>query len=75
MLLPNNIQPELSVYYNGALILKSLKEKNIQSLIELLLNVKKDNEITLPILVLSLDWLYLLDVIKINENGEVVLCT
>ena len=32
MLLPDNIQPELSIYYNGSLVLNELKKKNDQTL-------------------------------------------
>jgi len=28
MLLPDNIHPELSIYYNGYIVLKELKKKN-----------------------------------------------
>lgn len=40
MLLPDNIQPELSIYYNGSLVLNELKKKNNQTLMSLYQSLK-----------------------------------
>ena len=74
MLLPDNINPELSIYYNGAVVIKELKNKNTQRIFELYQNVKKDNDMSFSTFILSLDWLYLINVAHINKNGEVELC-
>lgn len=74
MLLPDNIQPELSIYYNGAFILKSLKNKSKQDLFELYANIKKMRDITFSMFLLCLDWLYLIDLIKYVEGGIIELC-
>ncbi len=74
MLLPDNINPELSIYYNGAVVIKELKNKNTQRIFELYQNVKKDNNMSFSTFILSLDWLYLINVAHINKNGEVELC-
>ena len=74
MLLPDNIRPELSLYYNGAIILNALKFKPKQSLIDLFKNTKKENDISFSLFLLSLDWLYLIDVVTLDDNGEVELC-
>jgi uncharacterized protein YfkK (UPF0435 family) len=74
MLLPDNIHPENTIYYNGAFVLESLQNKNIQTLIELYQNVKQKRNMSFSILILCLDWLYLIDVAEINEKGEVKLC-
>ena len=74
MLLPDNIHPELSISYNGYIVLKELKKKNKQKLVSLYQEVKKINNMSFQIFVLSLDWLYLLNVAKIDKNGEVNLC-
>ena len=74
MLLPDNIHPELSIYYNGYIVLKELKKENKQKLVDLDQKVKKINNMSFQIFVLSLDWLYLLNVAKIDKNGEVSLC-
>ena len=74
MLLPDSIHPELSIYYNGYIVLKELKKEDKQKLVNLYQKVKKINNMSFQIFVLSLDWLYLLNVAKIDKNGEVNLC-
>lgn len=74
MLLPDNIQPELSIYYNGGIVLANLKNNPKQDLIELYSNIKKNHELTFSLFLLSLDWLYLIEVAKYNERGEIELC-
>ena len=75
MLLPDNIHPENTIYYNGALVLQSLQHKNVQTLIELYQNVRIKRDISFSILILCLDWLYLIDVAEMNDKGEVKLCS
>ena len=75
MLLPDNIHPENTIYYNGAIVLKSLQTNSKQNLIDLYANVKRKKNIAFQLFILCLDWLYLLDVAKLNENGEVELCS
>ena len=74
MLLPDNIHPELSIYYNSALVIKELKKNNIISIVNLYSEVKNINPISFSTFVLCLDWLYLINIAKINEKGEVELC-
>ena len=45
MILPNNIKPELSLYYTGALIIKILKKKNKYNLYELFIDININNNI------------------------------
>jgi hypothetical protein len=75
MLLPDNIHPELSIYYNGSIVLSELKAKSSQQIFELYQHVKGKNNMSFPTFLLSLDWLYLIDVAKINEKGWVELCS
>lgn len=75
MLLPDNIHPELSIYYNGSIVLAELKKESSQKMLELYRRVKEINSMSFPIFMLSLDWLYLIDIAKINENGAVELCS
>lgn len=74
MLLPDNIHPELSIYYNGSIILAELGKKTEQKLFELYHNVKKSNNMSFSIFVLSLDWLYLIQLAQISEKGVVKKC-
>jgi hypothetical protein len=76
MLLPDNIQPELTLYYIGGLILKNLKVKNALSVVDLFQLVKKENEdVSFSSYLLSLDWLYLIDAAGVQTNGDVALCS
>lgn len=75
MLLPDNINPELCIYYNGAIIIEALNKKHIQRIIELYQNIKEVSDMSFPTFILSLDWLYLINVAQINEREEVVLCS
>lgn len=75
MLLPDNIHPELSIYYNGSIVLKELKIKTKQPVFDLYQRVKNINDMSFLIFMLSLDWLYLIELAKVNENGRVELCS
>lgn len=75
MLLPDNIHPENSIYYNGAVVLKLIQQYKQIELTELYVLVKGKQNMSYPILILCLDWLYLLNVAIINKKGEVCLCS
>lgn len=75
MLLPKDIDPELSIYYNGAIILKQLLEKNKIDIMSLFKKVKEENDISLSTYMLSLDWLFLSNIAVVDESGEVKLCS
>lgn len=74
MLLPDNIHPEQSIYYNGAFVLQALHKQRIMDLLDLYMETQKFRQMTMPVFVLCLDWLYLLDIISLNEQGGVELC-
>ncbi|HWO95338.1 MAG TPA: ABC-three component system middle component 6 [Bacillus sp. (in: firmicutes)] len=74
MLLPDNIHPHLSIYYSGSLVLKELKQKARQQVFELYQQVKNNNDMSFFTFMLSLDWLYLIDAAKMNDDGWVELC-
>lgn len=75
MLLPENMQPEISIYYNGAMILKELKSSISNSTIDIYQIVREKYEMTFPIFLLSLDWLYLINVASVDEKGDIILCS
>lgn len=74
MLLPDNIKPENSVYYIGAMILEQLKVNKKEELLSLYGLVKGKIDVSFSLYILSLDWLYLLEVAEVNNSGEVELC-
>ncbi len=75
MLLPDNIHPELSIYYNGSLVLQELKEKERQSFFDLYHKLKNNSDMSLPTFILTLDWLYLIELAQIDNEGWVQLCS
>lgn len=75
MLIPDNIHPNQSIYYNGAFVLKALQNNGLQKLLDLYHNVKQERQMTFPVFVLCLDWLFLLDLVILNNNGEIELCS
>lgn len=75
MLLPDNIHPEHSLYYNGAIVLQSLQKQKKQNLLDLYQNVKQQRNMTFPVFILCLDWLFLLDVAILDTDGDVELCS
>ncbi len=74
MLLPDNIHPELSIYYNGSFVLEELKKMDNQTIMDLYQNVNVKNEMSFPTFMLCLDWLYLIEVAKMDERGYIQLC-
>ena len=75
MLLPDNVHPENTVYFNGAYVLQILQQKPIQTYLELYQNVKAVKNMAYSMFILCLDWLFLLNVAEINTHGEVKLCS
>ncbi|MBT1336664.1 hypothetical protein FCM86_04000, partial [Mycoplasma bovis] len=63
--------PKLCVYYNASLILNTLYEQKSIDIITLYAEVKKPDNMPISIFLLSLDWLYLIGAIDINDNGVV----
>lgn len=74
MLLPDNIHPELSIYYNGSVVFGELRKMDNQTIMDLYQNVKVKNEMSFPTFMLCLDWLYLIEVAKMDERGYIQLC-
>ena len=75
MLLPDNIHPDNSIYYNGAFVIESLKKGTSYSMLDLYQQVKAKRIMSFSIFILCLDWLYLIEVARINSEGEIELCS
>lgn len=74
MLLPDNIRPENSIYYNGAIVLQTLQGAGRMNLLDLFYKVSEKRRMNYSVFVLCLDWLYLINVAKL-DGEEVVLCS
>ncbi len=75
MLLPDNIHPNNSIYYNGAFVIDSLKKDASYKILDLYQEVKSKRQMSFSVFILCLDWLYLLEVAKLNTKGEIELCS
>jgi hypothetical protein len=75
MLIPDNIRPEESIYYNGAFVVKALGEIPEWDLIGLYEATKHVQDMSMPIFLLSLDWLFLLGFLFLNSEGRIQKCT
>jgi len=75
MLLPDNIHPENSIYYNGAFVIQSLEKDKSYKMLDLYQEVKAKKDMSFSVFILCLDWLYLLDLTKFNSKDEIELCS
>lgn len=75
MLIPDNIHPEQTVYFNGAIVLKEIQEGRVMDMLDLYVQANSRKEMSMPTFVLCLDWLYLLDLVDMDDQGKVKLCT
>lgn len=75
MLLPDDIHPENSVYYNGSFVLRVLQKQKKQNLLDLYQTSKQQRNMTFSVFVLCLDWLFLINVAVLNDKFEVELCS
>lgn len=73
MLLPDNIHPENSIYYNGSIVLQVLQNQDKLEMLELYAKSKEVRDMSFPVFVLCLDWLYLINVAELKRN-KVELC-
>ncbi len=74
MLLPDNIDPEDSIYYNGSFVLQAAQQNPPLDFMDLYLHSRRLKEMSIPVFTLCLDWLYLLNLLTLNEQGRVELC-
>ena len=74
MLLPENIHPHHSLFFNGSIILKALKGTGETSMLDLFAETRKLREIQMPIFTLYLDWLFLAELVNFNDRGNIEPC-
>ncbi|TBU71483.1 hypothetical protein DNK10_23900 [Pseudomonas daroniae] len=74
MLLPDNIHPNQTVYYNGAHVLNIIQQSNPIRPLDLYIETKTSHDISMSLFILCLDWLFILNAIKVGEQGRIELC-
>ena len=75
MLVPDNIHPEQTIYFNGAFVLKAIQAHPIIDMLDLYIQTIAEREMSMPVFVLCLDWLFLLNLVKLNDHDKVELCS
>ncbi len=75
MLLPDSIHPKHSIYYTGAMVLQVIQQKGTITIADLLVQMKQEHNMSFKLMLLTLDWLYLIHAALINDKGEVHLCS
>lgn len=75
MLLPDNIHPEQTVYFNGAYVLSAIQKNRAMDILDLYAQTIAEQKMSMPVFILCLDWLFLIDLITLNDNGMVELCS
>jgi len=74
MLVPDNTHPEQTIYFNGAFVLKAIQESRVMDVLDLYIQATTKREMSMPVFVLCLDWLFLLNLVTLNAQGKVELC-
>jgi hypothetical protein len=75
MLIPDNVHPDETIYYNGSIVLKVLQQYKAIDFLELYMKASQERKFSMSVFILCLDWLYLIDLIAIGDNGKVSLCS
>jgi hypothetical protein len=75
MLVPDNIHPEQTIYFNGSFVLEAIQENRVMDLLDLYIQTKSKQEMSMPVFLLCLDWLFLLNLVTLNNQGKVELCS
>lgn len=75
MLVPDNIHPEHTIYFNGAFVLKAIREHQVMDMLDLYIQSTSVREMSMPVFTLCLDWLFLLNLVTLNDQGKVELCS
>lgn len=78
MILSNRMKPKNTIYYLGAKLIESIKEQPTGIIDSLLLfNAFKKNlttNVTFVQYMYTLNWLYLIDLINLNDEGDIIVC-
>jgi hypothetical protein len=75
MLIPENVHPKQTIYYNGAFVLKALQVNGSMDIVDLYIQTKNYQEMSISVFTLCLDWLFLINLIQLDDQKRVELCT
>jgi len=75
MLIPDTTHPEKTIFYNGALVLEIILRDRVVDFLELYHQASNLRHMSMAVFVLCLDWLFLLGVVSMEDDGKVKLCS
>jgi hypothetical protein len=78
MILPIDIKPEYSLYFIGGKLIETMKKHQSIDKFDLLdlyhQFTQSNNDCSFNQFLLAIDWLYLLDLVKLNDKGDLQKC-
>lgn len=76
MIISKDISPERDLYYLGGKVIELLSNSKNDDLsfFDIYENIKNNEDISLKLYTLTLDWLYILGIISKIENGKIIKC-
>ena len=78
MILSNSLRPQHTIYYLGAILIKCIREHSSTTIDSIDLyesfKTKVKSKITFLQYMYTLNWLYLLDLVELNDKGDIVIC-
>jgi hypothetical protein len=76
MIIDKNINPERDLYYLGGILIDVLASKNSIDFdyIDLYQSLNQKQEISINLYSLTLDWLFIIGVVRKGENGKIKKC-
>ena len=76
MIISKDISPERDLYYLGGKVIELLSNSKNDDLsfFDVYENIKNNEDVSLKLYTLTLDWLYILGVISKIENGKIIKC-
>lgn len=74
MLIPDNIHPEQTIYFNAAFVLKAIQECPVMDMLDLYIQATAKRKMSMPVFLLCLDWLFLLGLVTLNTQDKVERC-
>jgi len=75
VLIPDNIHPEQTIYFNGAFVLKAVLKAHGGNLLDLYMDTVAERKMSVPVFMLCLDWLFLLNLIVLTKDSKVEICS
>ncbi|EIW14362.1 hypothetical protein KCA1_0920 [Lactiplantibacillus pentosus KCA1] len=75
MILPTDTRPELSLYFLGGVIIQQLEASpnHKSTWVDLYEQVRRQHSLSHKLFQLTLNWLYLISVVRVDQEGGVVL--